>query len=125
MINKTHITLADIEAEIASEYAFTARQGAQLAIMEAGESHLPRSLDLDDKRRLEAVSIHVLILRNGTKIVGVNTGAIDPARHSELVGKVKAREHAIEQVWPMLGYALRSEIAANAKAEVNQLHERA
>lgn len=123
MIHPTHITLADIEAEIASEYAFTARQGAQLAIMEAGESHLPRSLD--DKRRLEAVSIHVLILRNGTKIVGVNTGAIDPARHSELVGKVKAREHAIEQVWPLLGYALRSEITANAKAEVNQLHERA
>lgn len=120
---KTHITPEDIEAEIAAEFAFTARQGAQLAIMENVDLiQQPRSMD--EKRALDAVSIHVLILRNGTKIVGINTGAIDPARHSEEMGRVKAREHAIEQVWPMLGYALRSEIAANAASEVKQLHDR-
>ena len=53
----------------------------------------------------------VLVLRNGTKIVGVNYEAIDPARHDPEMGRTKARKAAIEQVWPLMGYALRSRLA--------------
>lgn len=54
----------------------------------------------------------VLQLRNGTRIVGTNYGAIDPAQHSAEHGRADARAQAVEQIWPLLGYELRSYLHA-------------
>ena len=54
----------------------------------------------------------VLQLRNGTRIVGTNYGAIDPAQHSAERGRAYARAQAVEQIWPLLGYELRSYLHA-------------
>lgn len=90
------VTPADVEAEISAEYSFTldkALAGCPL---------------LDG---LERVTIAVLVLRNGSKLVGVNYGAIDPTQHSPEMGAKEARAAAVEQIWPLLGFRLRDELA--------------
>jgi len=96
MIEQRKITPEDIEAAIASEYYFTAAEGL------AGLG----------PKALEQVTFCVLVLRNGTKISGVNYGSIDPAQHSAEDGRKYARGNAIEQIWPLLGYELRTKLLA-------------
>jgi hypothetical protein len=102
------ITPADIEANIASEVYFTAPEGRH------GHSHLNHGFEyvgeLDPS--LKMLTFCVIVLRNGTKIVGINYGAIDPNQHSAEIGRSEARKHAIEQIWPLMGYELRSKLAA-------------
>lgn len=93
----SRITLDDIEASIVAEHYFTAGQAL------AALSH-PVSEGLDQ------LTICVVLLRNGTKIVGINYGAIDPAQHSAERGQKEARDHVIEQIWPLLGYEMRSRL---------------
>lgn len=95
------ITPADIEASIASEYYFTADQAVEAT--DIGRMY-PGNLCL--------LTFCILIMRNGTKVVGINYGAIDPAQHSAADGRKYAREHAIEQIWPLMGYELRSYLHA-------------
>ena len=97
------ITPADIEANIVGEQYFTAEDGADYSSMVDFCSGSSKGLGL--------LTFCVLVLRNGTKIVGVNYGAIDPARHDPEMGRTEARKAAIEQVWPLMGYALRSRLA--------------
>ena len=90
------VTPADIEATIAAEYSFTLDKALAGCPLVDG---------------LERVTLAVVVLRNGTKLVGVNYGAIDPARHDAEQGHVEARAAAVEQVWPLLGYELRTKLA--------------
>lgn len=96
MTGQRKITPEDVEAAIASEYYFTAAEGL------AGLG----------PKALEQVTFCVLVLRNGTKISGVNYGSIDPAQHSAEDGRKYARENAIKQIWPLLGYELRTKLLA-------------
>lgn len=63
------ITPADVEASIDSEHYFTAGDGV------AGDC-FRRAAVLPSPRALETLTFCVLVLRNGTKIVGINYGAI-------------------------------------------------
>lgn len=94
------ITPADIEASIASEYYFTADQAVEAA--DIGRMY-PGNLCL--------LTFCILIMHNGTKLVGINYGAIDPAQHCAKRGREAARKHAVEQIWPLLGYELRTKLA--------------
>jgi len=103
------ITPADIEAAIASEHYFTAAQGLVGVQWDA----VPRKTIIDTSSvALRMVTFCVLVLRNGTKIVGVNTGPVSPENFDAEIGRTYAREHAIEQVWPLLGYELRTKLTA-------------
>lgn len=99
------VTPADIEANIAAEHYFTAAEGL------GGSCNGYKLLDKVNGT-LDQVTFCVLVLRNGTKIVGINYGSVDPARHSVVDGRKYSRENAIEQIWPLLGYELRSKLAA-------------
>ena len=95
------ITPADIEASIANEYFFTADQGVEAADL---ERLYPGSLCM--------VTICVLIMHNGYRIVGVNTGPVSSVNFDADLGRQYARENAIEQIWQLLGYELRSYLHA-------------
>ena len=119
------ITPADIEANIASEHYFTASDGVDGADIGRLREQNPdepltfEPLSQEAERissngvtaKLQLLTFCVLLLRNGTKVVGVNYGTIDPARHDPEMGRTEARKAAIEQVWPLMGYALRSRLA--------------
>lgn len=90
------ITPEQVDANIAAEYSFTLDKALTGCPLVEG---------------LDRVTLSVIVLRNGTKLVGVNYGAIDPARHDPEMGRTEARKEAIEQVWPLIGYELRSQLA--------------
>lgn len=95
------VTPADIEAEIAAEYNFTLDKALSGCPLVEG---------------LDRVTLAVVVLKNGTKLVGVNYGAIDPANHDPEEGCRAARAHAIEQCWPLLGFRLRDQLATKSRA---------
>jgi Phage protein (N4 Gp49/phage Sf6 gene 66) family len=102
------ITPDDIEASIASEHYFTAEHGAHAAFQD-GEGDPPHY-----DGALSLITICVLILKNGHRIVGVNEGPVSAENFDAEIGRRYAREKAIDQVWPLLGYELRSKLAGGA-----------
>lgn len=110
------VTPADIKAEIASEHYFTAAQGFEKAVQD--EANLPLYLlgepDREPPPELHLLTFCVLVLRNGCKVVGINHGPVDPANFDAEHGRRDAREDAIRQVWPLLGFRLRDRLASEA-----------
>lgn len=127
---------ADVEANIASEVYFTAADGFRLRWMtEDHPEHNTRASVYDiasnvnvrsyastcasidavagTPQSLGLLTFCVLVLRNGTKVVGINHGAIDPAQHSAERGRQKARTQAVDKLRELEGYVLRSKLAAN------------
>ncbi len=107
------VTPADIEANIASEHYFTAAQGDAKAQEDAafangainGEQSrpVPQALGL--------LTICVLVLRNGFTVTGESVCA-SPENFNADIGRKVARAAAVAKVWPLMGYELRSKLAA-------------
>lgn len=106
------VMLGDVEANIVEEYYFTAAHGVDGAL-KRGELIARNPVSSNDPA-LQMLTFCVLRLRNGTRIVGTNYGAIDPAQHSAERGRFDARAQAVEQIWPLMGYELRTKLAAKA-----------
>lgn len=101
------VTPEDIEAAIVREYYFTADEGIYGHEVLIGDSvSTPEPYG-----PLGRVTICVLVLRNGTKIVGANEGPVSPENFDAEIGRRYAREEAIDQIWPLLGYELRNRLA--------------
>jgi len=58
----------------------------------------------------DTVTICLMVLQNGTKIIGVNHGPVDPSGFSADDGRAYARQDAIRQIWPLLGFELRNKL---------------
>ena len=100
------ITPADIEANIVSEHYFTAQEGvwgAASAFDRTEGNTGPASLDL--------LTFCVLVLRNGFTVTGESACA-SPENFNAEIGRRIARENAVAKVWPLMGYELRSKLAA-------------
>lgn len=106
------LTPADIEAEIAGEHYFTAMEGVIGGEMRAGQ----RIVEIPNQVALGLLTFCVMVLRNGTKIVGINYGPVSPENFNAEQGRTEARANAVEQVWPLLGYALRDKLASQPVA---------
>ena len=106
------VTPADIEAEIASEHYFTARDGRRGALHE--ETYVGREKpapDNSDLLPLDLLTFCVLVLKNGFTVTGESACA-SPENFNAEIGRRIARENAIAKVWPLMGYELRSKLAA-------------
>ncbi len=103
------MTPADIEAAIAREYYFTAADGVLGACI---SDNVPMFEDAQEPTSpLHLVTCCLLITRNGTKLFGVNEGPVSPENFDADMGRRMARQKAIDQLWPMLGYELRTKLA--------------
>ena len=89
------ITPADIEANIAAEYFFTADKAT------ADSPQLPA---------LALLTFCVLVLRNGFTVTGESACA-SPENFDADIGRKIARQNAVAKVWPLMGYELRSKLA--------------
>lgn len=94
------ITPADIAANIAGEFYFTAEDGAYHT---APELPLPQALKL--------LTFCVLVLRNGFTVTGESACA-SPENFDAEIGRKIARQNAVNKIWPLMGYELRSKLAA-------------
>lgn len=101
------VTPADIEANIAGEHYFTAAQGAWAEGIGAGKPMekftLPQSLGL--------LTFCVLVLRNGFTVTGESACA-SPENFDAEIGRKVARANAVQKIWPLMGYELRTKLAA-------------
>ncbi|GAB2940487.1 Gp49 family protein [Aquaspirillum soli] len=99
------ITPADIEANIASEHYFTAREGAWASGVQTGvvmeKFDIPAELSL--------LTFCVLVLRNGFTVTG-ESACVSPENFDAEIGRKIARENAINKVWPLMGYALQEKL---------------
>jgi hypothetical protein len=101
------ITPDDIEANIASEHYFTAEQGAAMATADqTGEVAHPQPL------ALQLLTFCVLVLRNGFTVTGESACA-SPENFDAEIGRKIARQNAVNKVWPLMGYELRTKLASH------------
>ena len=115
------ITPAGIEANIASEHYFTAAQGVAgahaLKWLDAGE-RVTTSIRPNANDPLHLLTFCVLVLRNGFTVTGESACA-SPENFDAEVGRKIARQNAMQKIWPLMGYELRSQLAAEARGDVN------
>ena len=100
------ITPADVEANIASTFYFTAAEGVR------GESELGTS-PAGNAESLERLTLCVLVLRNGFTVTGESACA-SPENFDAEIGRNIARQNAVGKVWPLLGYELKTKLAGGA-----------
>ena len=135
------ITPADIEANIVSEHYFTAADAIDgaanpaafefynpdtgHAIVDYSEHTFAGHLTLEKgyvplplvkkgtvaETPLALLTFCVLVLRNGFTVTGESACASTENYNAE-IGRRIARENAVDKVWPLMGYELRSKLAA-------------
>ena len=115
------ITPADIEANIASEHYFTAYEGVFCVIAVENSDSVWETNDdsqivgddvfseIPDQLRL--LTFCVLVLRNGFTVTGESACA-SPENFDAEVGRKIARQNAVSRIWPLMGYELRTKLAA-------------
>lgn len=99
------ITPDDIEANIASEHYFTALDGAN------SENALSAHAYTTSESALSLLTFCVLVLRNGFTVTGESACA-SPENFDAEIGRKIARQNAVQKIWPLMGYELRSRLAA-------------
>lgn len=139
------VTPAMLEAEIASEHYFTAADGARLgwltrdhsdpAQRDAVEriasrirtsSHASICADIDANSNgvvippLGLLTFCVLVLRNGFTVVGKSACA-SPENFDAEVGRRVARADAVNQMWPLLGFRLRDQLADLQRSDIGDV----
>ena len=103
-LTAARVTPADIEANIASEHYFTAEQGAFAAF------DPPRGSDVVPPE-LSLLTFCVLVLRNGFTVTGESACA-SPENFDAEIGRKIARQNAVQKIWPLMGYELRTKLAS-------------
>lgn len=92
------VTPADLEAAIVGEITFTAGAAAT-------------ALNLPVSEATNLLTICVLTLRNGFTVLGKSACASPENFNAELGAKI-ARQDAVSQMWPLLGYALKERLSS-------------
>ena len=110
------VTPDDIEANIASESYFTAADGycSNPCYDPNGHPHEP----LPAPAPLELLTFCVLVLRNGFTVTGESACA-SPENFNAELGRKIARQNAVQKIWPLMGYALKEQLAAEARGDIN------
>lgn len=99
------VTPADIEANIASEHYFTAEDGV---MGNMPEDATPQSHPCPDV--LSLLTFCVLRLQNGFTVTGESACA-SPENFDAEIGRKIARQNAVQKIWPLMGYELRTKLA--------------
>jgi len=96
------VTPADIEANIASEFYFTAEEGVLGASsMGTRPAGIASSLGL--------LTFCVLVLRNGFTVTGESSCA-HPDNFDAALGRKIARKNAVDKMWPLMGYEVKTQV---------------
>lgn len=99
------ITPGDIKANIVSEHYFTAGDGVMGAV--SAQVEQPNTVSYDSS--LDLLTLCVLVLRNGFTVTGESACA-SPENFDAEIGRKIARENAINKLYPLMGYELRSRL---------------
>ena len=112
------VTPADIEANIVSEWYFTAAEGKAGAAVEALRRYAPDKVvstqplatsEPEPRTPLDLLTFCVLVLKNGFTVTGESACA-SPENFDAELGRKIARANAVNKIWPLMGYELRSRL---------------
>lgn len=98
------VTPEDIEANISKEVYFTAADGI------AGAAIGFESVQQVVNTEHTLLTFCVLTLRNGFTVTGESACA-SPENFDTEIGRKIARANAVQKVWPLMGYALRTKLS--------------
>ncbi len=104
------VTPAQVEGNIVREYYFTAADGvfgARVAAVGPGYLREPP---------LSLLTFCVLELRNGFTVTG-ESACVSPENFNAEIGQRVARENAVNKIWPLMGYELRSRLDDAARKD--------
>lgn len=107
------VTPSDINANIRGEYYFTAEQGVD-GSCDHGD-HIGR-----DVGALSLLTFCVLVLANGFTVTGESACA-SPENFGADIGRKVARENAVQKIWPLMGYELKSRLAEAPSIRVTKV----
>lgn len=105
------VSLADIEGAIAARFdlgpshVFTAL-GAWST--DGGRDGSPPTAEVVES--LKCFSICLLVMKNGFTVIGKSAPA-SPENFNPDLGKQYAYENAVRELWPLMGFALRDQLA--------------
>lgn len=105
------VTPKDIEANIVGEFFFTADKALE---------------GCPQFESFKLLTFCVLVLKNGYTVHGTSACA-SPENFNAELGRRIARENAVREMWPLMGYALREQLhveAAVASASTVRADER-
>lgn len=113
------ITPADIEANIASEHYFTAADGVLGAYRNGGDAHpVGGSPSQQTTQALGLLTFCVLVLKNGFTVTGKSACFSPEKFDTEMFQKI-ARHNAVQKIWPLMGYQLRTELSRPVLTEAD------
>ena len=95
------ITPADIEANIVGEYYFTAADGCV--------GNVDQDMRPEHTQSLELLTFCVLVTKNGFTVTGESACA-SPKNFDAGLGRKIARGNAIDKLWPLMGYELKTRL---------------
>ena len=105
------VSLADLEDCIVSEHYFTAKDGANEGRDNNTKENKPKELDVF--KQLGLLTFCVLVLKNGFSVVGKST-CVDARNFKAEEGKMIARSNALNEMWPLMGFALANDRMVDA-----------
>lgn len=109
------ITPEHIDAQIQSEHYIVA--GPAIHAVDLANGAPTQVLPLG----MATLTICVLTLRNGFTVTGESNCA-SPENFNEQIGRTIARRNARDKIWSLEGYALRTQLAAEADRRFGQPH---
>ena len=104
------VTLAELQANISSEFFFTANDGIEGAKSRHGQYQSIRHDDNAAEISTRLLTFCVLVLKNGFTVTGESACA-SPENFNTETGRKIARENAVQKIWPLMGYELKTELA--------------
>lgn len=102
------VTPDDVEANIVDEYFFTAGE----AIGEVRTKSYPEAIA--KCQSIDLLTFCVLVLRNGFTVTGESACA-SPENFDAEIGRKIARVNAVQKIWPLMGYELRTNISKRSE----------
>lgn len=108
------ITPTDIAANIVSEHYFTAADGVMGELASDGVDPTPYEKS-NCPAQLKLLTFCVLVLRNGFTVTGESACA-SPANFDAQIGRDIARQNAVNKLYPLMGYELRTKLAQGGAA---------
>lgn len=111
------VTPADIEANIAGELYFTGADAVEGVFAFGSAAADGQYFGMDKKALRDAtclLTFCVLVLKNGFTVTGESACA-SPENFDAEIGRSIARQNAVEKIWPLMGYELKTKLAAQNK----------
>lgn len=106
------VTPDDVESNIYREFYFTAQHGFHGSI--AALQSFARVNDIHPQdpptASLGLLTFCVLVLRNGFTVTGESACA-SPENFDAEIGRKIARANAVQKIWPLMGYELRTKLS--------------